>query len=113
MERLTLNNASALKQLIFDGLKFQEFTLVARTGSAQPIYLFFHHLTRTVVIYDCKRNHDEMIIVEGHKPDKLKVMIKEYQRHGEAEQTEIAGHLEALLQERRARRAKVIYLTQL
>jgi len=89
MERITLDKSSCLKNLILDGLRFQEYDFVTKTLSEYPVYLFYHPKSKQIAILNIKPSEDEFILVEGSNPDKLKIIVNEMLRFSKGDLTEI------------------------
>jgi len=102
-----------MKSLIFDALRYQEFSLITKIGSIYPISLYYHEPSRAVAIYNCRPKHDEFIIIEGDKPGKLEIVIKEFNNSDIKNNIEIADTLYEIMNFRKPSKIEIIYLTQL
>jgi hypothetical protein len=113
MERITINKQLSLKSIILDGLKFQEYALVAKTLSDHPIYLYHSEHRHAVALYNCKRGYDEFIMLDTRRPDKIRLLIREFLRYRDDEFKEIADKMAVIIGGERPSEEKVVYLTKL
>ncbi len=113
MERISLNKEQSLKSIILDGLRYQEYSLVAKTFSDNPIYLYHNAARHAIAIYNCKRSYDDLILFDTRKPAKVNLIIKEYKRYNDDEFREIAEKLAHLIGGDMPKEEKVVYISKL
>ena len=113
MERITLDKNNNLKSWILDGLKVQEFSLVKKTRSIHPFYLYFNDKLRTAVVRQCKTATDEFIILDTTKPAKVRVAINDLQRNTAPDAEEIAELLTEIIEQKTRIMPNVVFISRI
>jgi hypothetical protein len=78
-ERITIKKASILKELVLAGLQAKGYTLIRETESRYALKIFHNQTVGSLAIYDTgPRLDDELVTVNLLKPEKVKILIREY-----------------------------------
>ncbi len=109
MERIYLKKKTKLKSIILAGLESKGYSLVeAATSSRNSIYLYHNVKSSLVAIYASGSSDDELIFLDCSKPDKIKVIINEYQRHGGDDFNDIADILTEIITSGKQKKVKMV-----
>ncbi len=100
MERMTFKKETLLKPIILNGLEATKYGLIKKTSCAKtPIYLYLNTDNNAIAIYCCGFWNDELILMDGNKKAKVRILIEEFKNHSDSCHMEIASILDKILDE--------------